>query len=82
MTTQAMYQYISTVEEVIGSLPEVKQYITSTSQNHISVNIDLLSKKERKEQKLRDVFAVESEVLERLQTLEQQGLKVASQVDG
>ncbi len=80
-TTQAMYQYLPTIEEVIGSLPEVKQYVTTTSNNSISINVDLLSKKERKEQKLRDVFAVESEVLERLQTLEQQGLKVASQVE-
>ncbi|MBP7847670.1 hypothetical protein KA013_00400 [Patescibacteria group bacterium] len=76
-----MYQYLPTIEEVIGSLPEVKQYVTTTSNNSISINVDLLSKKERKEQKLRDVFAVESEVLERLQTLEQQGLKVASQVE-
>ncbi len=79
--TQVMQQYIPLIEKVVSSMPEVKQYTTTTNENNISINIDLLNKKDRKKEHLRDVFAVESEVLKLLKPLEEAGLKVSSQVE-
>lgn len=81
-TRETMESYLPTIENILSDLPELKQYTTRISNNTISVNVDLLDKNERKREKMRDVFMVESDVLEKLTTLEQQWLKVASTVEG
>lgn len=60
--------------------PELKQYTISLKDNEISINIDLTDKKDRKEKKERDVFAVEKELLADLSFLTQEWYKVASAV--
>lgn len=81
-TTQGMTEHLPFIEEVIGSFPETKQFSTTIDANTITILVDLVNKKERKKQWMRDVFAVEQEVLKRFEQLEQRWLKVASQVEG
>jgi len=76
--------YISQVESAITPYPELKVYYITISGDTMSVNVELLDDNIRKAKKMKDVFTVEDEIMEKLKPLESQGLKVevASQAGG
>lgn len=67
--TDAMLQNAQGIDQVIGSLPEIKNYTISTSKNKIDIALTLLNQEDRQ----RDSFAVQAEVETKLAYLTQRG---------
>jgi len=61
---------------VLSSVPEVKLYYYTLSDNKVNVTIELVEKSERK----RNSFVVEQEILEKLSYLSSYSLQVETKV--
>ena len=78
--TQETARVIPLIEATLVDAPELDQYFITASNNRLSVDIDLLDAKERRRAGQRNVFEVESALLEDLQFLLQEGALVDSAV--
>lgn len=81
---EALIPYISTIENTLSQFEEMKVYYVSLSGNSISVYVELTDANIRQDAWLKDVFQVESEILEWLNPLRSDGLlvEVATQENG
>ncbi|USN55926.1 MAG: efflux RND transporter permease subunit [Candidatus Peribacteria bacterium] len=78
--TEKTAEWLPFLEGIISDIPELKLYNLTVNDNQIQVAVELTESKVRKKKKQRDVFAVESDTLEKLAFLQQDGLKVESAV--
>lgn len=78
--TQDMLQYLPLIENILQDIPELKFARLHVQDNNIQATIELIDKKIRQNSWQRDVFEVEHDVVNPLQVLEQQGVRVESQV--
>ena len=74
---KALAPYLQVVDNAIYSIPEVDVYYSSVSWNMIDIYVDLIDKKIRKESGMRNVFGVQEEILDKLSSLESEGLSVS-----
>lgn len=77
-------EYIPVVEETLSSFEEMKVYYVSVSANVMSVYVELTDSVLRENLGQKDVFQVESEILEKLEVLNSDWLlvEVATQANG
>jgi len=76
-----LQKYESQVDDALSSIPEVKEFYYSIKDNLLSASIELRTKEERASRGMRDSFAVEEEINEKLSSLKQYGLSVESKVE-
>lgn len=79
-TTKTMKKHITSINEWLTSIPEIKIFSTSISGNKITVTVELFEKSYRDEKKLRNSFLVENEISEKLTILQSEWLSVESKV--
>lgn len=81
---ESLEPYIPQVEGILSSFEELKVYYVTLAGNTISVYIELTEAKERQSQWQKTVFEIETEVLEKLNPLQSEGLlvEVATQENG
>lgn len=75
--TDAMTLYMSTIDDAMSQIPEIKTYSYTISNENITLSVELLKKGERNKQNMRNSFAVETEITDRLASLTIQGLQVS-----
>ena len=73
---ESLVWYIDDIEAVVSSYPEMKVYYVTLSGSEITVYIELTDAKIREDLWQKDVFAIETEILEKLKILESDGLLV------
>ena len=80
LRTEEMASKIAGVEKIFSWIPEEKYFSLSINNNIATITVQLLKKDERKAKNMRDVFAVEKILLDRLSVYEKLGLSVISEV--
>ncbi len=75
--TNAMTQYMSTIDNAISQIPEVKTYSYTIDNETITLWVELFKKTVRDKEKLRSSFDVETEITEKLALLTAQWLQVS-----
>ena len=75
-TTTAAWAYIPMIQNKLSQYPEIKNYLVSANSNTISMGIDLIDKDDRS----RSAFDLEQAILDDLQFMTAEGIKVESQV--
>lgn len=68
--------YVPTIEQTLASFEEMKVFYVTVTGNNLSVYIELTDSKERQSLWQKDVFQVETEILEMLEPLRSQWLLV------
>lgn len=59
----SLKKHIPEIEDIISQYPELNVYYINLSKNIISVYIELIDVKQRESKGMKDVFAVEDEIL-------------------
>ncbi|MDP2091205.1 MAG: efflux RND transporter permease subunit [Candidatus Gracilibacteria bacterium] len=77
LNEEYMSKYLTYIDQSLSKVEEVKVYYTTVSKNNIGVYIDLLDKKYRSENGLKNIFEVEELINEKLSILKSQGLDVS-----
>jgi len=75
--TDAMTRYMSTIDDAMSQIPEIKTYSYTINNENITLLVELLKKRERSKQNMRNSFDVETEITDRLAPLTAQGLQVS-----
>lgn len=76
-TKDLLLTKIGWIDSVLSSIPEVKLYYYTLSNNTVDITVELVKKSERK----RDSFTVEKEIFEKLSFLRSQWLQVETKVE-
>lgn len=77
LNEEYMSKYLTYIDQSLSKVEEVKVYYTTVSKNNIGVYIDLLDKKYRSENWLKNIFEVEELINEKLSILKSQWLDVS-----
>jgi len=80
-TTEQTAAYVPLIESTLSWVPELEQYSINVNGSRLDATIELTDLAERNKKWQRDVFEVESQVLEDLQFLAQEWLTVESVID-
>lgn len=79
--TDAMLDYIPTIDTAISAIPEVKNFSYTIDNDRISLLVELFKKADREDQWMRNSFDVESAITQSLAPLTSQWLTVSIQVE-
>lgn len=79
-TTSAMKKYLTSINDTLITIPEIKIFSTSISWNKITVSVELFEKSYRDEKFMRNSFLVENEISDTLKVLQSEWLTVESKV--
>ncbi len=80
VATQHMEQRNPMIIAKLSTVPELKNYQLTVSDNIIDITLQLFTKQERKKAKLRNIFDVEKEILGSIAFLEHEGLRISTEV--
>ncbi len=72
-----LLKYLPIIDEIINTYDELKVYNMNVSWNKIDISIELIWKNEREKLWLKNVFDLESEIIEKLKILEKEWLNVS-----
>jgi multidrug efflux pump len=78
--TDTMTAHMEAIDAVMTQIPEIQTYSYTINNNNIRLLVELFNKDERKKRKLRNSFAIETEITQLLAPLTTQWLQVSTSV--